>query len=117
MAKLSTIMGELSTPIAIVNTETLKLLKQTTEPPRPSAVVMTFCLVQGCEVPDTEQAIRQLGAPLAPVRAGLRVAYSRAHQTGLAAMEFESDGKAADELKRLYEFVCMNLYASAPEDV
>ncbi|MBO1076930.1 AAA family ATPase [Roseomonas marmotae] len=98
-------------------TETLKLVKRATEPPRPSAVVMTFCPVQGREVPDTEQAIRQLGATLAPVRLGLRVAYSRAQQTGLAAIEFEPDGKAADEIKRLYEFVCMNLYVYEQEAV
>ena len=91
-------------------TETLKLIRRATEPPKPSAVVMTFCPVQGKEVPDTEAAIRQMGAALAPVRIHNRVAYSRAQQTGLTALEFEPDGKAAEEVKRLYEFVCMHIF-------
>lgn len=48
---------------------------------------------------------------LAPVRVHNRVAYSRAQQTGLTAQEFEPDGKAADEIRQLYSFVCMHLYA------
>lgn len=92
-------------------TETLKLIKRASEPPKPSAVVMTFCPIQGREVPDTEEAIRQMGAYLAPVRIHNRVAYSRAQQTGLTPLEFEPDGKAADELRRLYLFVCMHLFA------
>lgn len=92
-------------------TETLKLIKRATEPPKPSAVVMTFCPTQGREVTDTEAAVQQMGARLAPVRIHNRVAYSRSQQTGLTALEFEPDGKAADELKHLYEFVCMHLFA------
>jgi len=95
----------------MATTETLKLIKRATEPPKPSAVVMTFCPIQGREVPDTEEAIRQMGAQLAPVRIYNRVAYSRAQQTGLTALEFEPDGKAADELKLLYAFVCMHVFA------
>lgn len=91
-------------------TETLKLVKRATEPPRPAAVVVNFATSQGREVADTEDTIRQLGATLAPVRMHIRVAYSRAQQTGSAAMEIERTGKAADELKRLYAYVCMNLY-------
>jgi len=91
-------------------TETLKLIKRATEPPKPSAVVMTFCPIQGREVSDTEEAIRQMGAQLAPVRVHNRVAYSRAQQTGLTALEFEPDGKAADELKQLFAFVCMHVF-------
>lgn len=96
-------------------TETLKLVKRATEPPRSSAVVMTFCPVQGKEVPDTEEAVRRMGARLAPVRIHNRVAYSRAQQTGLTALEFEPDGKAADELRHLYKFVCMHLFTNELE--
>jgi len=99
----------------MATTETLKLVKRATEPPKPSAVVMTFCPTQGREVPDTEEAIRQMGAQVAPVRIHNRVAYSRAQQTGLTALEFEPDGKAAAELKLLYVFVCMNVFAQKYE--
>jgi chromosome partitioning protein len=94
----------------MATTETLKLIKRASDPPKPSAVVVTFCPTQGREVADTENAIRQLGAILAPVRIHNRVAYSRAQQTGLTATEFEPDGKAALEIQRLYEFVCMHIY-------
>ena len=96
-------------------TETLKLVKRATEPPKPSAVVMTFCPIQGREVPDTEAAIRLMGAQVAPVRIHNRVAYSRSQQTGLTALEFEPDGKAAAEIKRLYKFVCIHVYAHSFE--
>jgi chromosome partitioning protein len=77
---------------------------------KPSAVVMTFCPTQGREVRDTEDAVEQLGARMAPVKIGQRVAYSRAQQTGLTAQEFETDGKAAYELQRLWKFVRMHLW-------
>lgn len=79
---------------------------------KPSAVVMTFCPTQGREVRDTEEAVEQLGAKMAPVKIHHRVAYSRAQQTGLTAQEFETDGKAASELQRLWKFVCMHLWPS-----
>jgi chromosome partitioning protein len=72
---------------------------------------MTFCPMQGREVPDTEEAIRKMGAQVAPVRIHNRVAYSRSQQTGLTALEFEPDGKAAAEIRCLYQFVCMHVFA------
>ena len=86
-------------------TKTLELVRHYT---KPSSVVLTFCPIQG--------RVRQLGAMLAPVRIHNRVAYSRAQQTGLSAQEFEPDGKAADEIKQLYSFVCMHLYRDESED-
>ena len=78
---------------------------------KPSAVVLTFCPTQGGrEIADTEEAIQKLGAILAPIRVHTRISYQRAQQTGHAAQEFDPDGKAADEIKRLYEFVCMHIY-------
>ncbi|CAH2606100.1 ParA family protein (plasmid) [Rhodovastum atsumiense] len=91
-------------------TETLKLIKRATEPPVPHAVVLTLCPLQGREVVDTEEAVRKLGAEVAPVRLHNRIAYSRAQQSGLTAMEYEPEGKAAAELRQLYEFVCMHVW-------
>jgi chromosome partitioning protein len=82
---------------------------------KPSAVVLTFCPIQGREIADTEDAIEQMGATLAPIRLHNRVAYSRAQQTGLTAQEFEPDGKAAEEIKRLYNYTCMHIYADESE--
>ena len=78
---------------------------------KPFAAVLTFCPPLGREVDDTLQVIGQLGAEVCPVRIGNRIAYSRAQQTGRAAQEIEPDGKAAQEIKELYAYVCMHLNA------
>lgn len=83
---------------------------------KPSAVVLTFCPVMGREITDTEDAITQMGAVLAPVRIHNRVAYSRAQQTGLTAQEFEPGGKAAEEIKQLYDYTCIHLYNNGREE-
>jgi chromosome partitioning protein len=88
-------------------TKTLELVRHYG---RPSAVVLTFCPAQGRELADTEAAIRQLGAELVSVRVHNRVAYSRAQQTGQTAQEFEPDGKAAEEIQQVYEFVCKHIF-------
>jgi chromosome partitioning protein len=79
------------------------------------AVVLTFCPIQGREIIDTEAAVYQLGAEIAPVRIHNRVAYSRSQQTGLTAQEFETDGKAAEEIKQLYAYACMHLFPAKIE--
>lgn len=89
-------------------TKTLELVQHYR---KPSSIVLTFCPTQGREVGDTEEAVSALGAELAPVRVHNRIAYSRAQQTGLTAQELDPIGKAADEIERLYEYVCMHLYA------
>jgi chromosome partitioning protein len=81
---------------------------------RAYGVVLTFCPPAGREVDDTVKVIEQLGASLSPVRIGQRIAYSRAQQTGQAAQEIEPDGKAAQEIRELYAYVSMNLYACEP---
>lgn len=77
---------------------------------KPAAVVITFCPAQGREIADTEAAVGKLGAALCPVRIHNRIAYSRAQQTGQTAQEFEPDGKAAEEIRQLYVFVCIHLF-------
>ena len=76
---------------------------------KPSAVVLTFCPYAGRELNDTEQAIKELGATLCPIRIGNRIAFSRAQQTGLVAQEYEPDGKAAEEIKNIYNYMCIQI--------
>lgn len=87
-------------------TRTLELVRHYA---KPSAVALTFCPSQGREVTDTEAAVLQLGATIIPVRIHNRVAYSRAQQTGQTAQEIEPDGKAADEIRNLYAYMCMHV--------
>lgn len=90
-------------------TRTLDLVKHYGTP---FAAVLTFCPPHGREVDDTVGTIGKFGAEVCPVRIGNRIAYSRAQQTGLAAQEIDPDGKAAQEITELYEYVCMHLYGS-----
>jgi chromosome partitioning protein len=87
-------------------TKTLDLVKHYS---KPAAVVLTFCPHSGRELADTEDAIKHLGATLCPVRIGNRIAFSRAQQTGLAAQEYEPDGKAAEEIRHLYRYMCIQM--------
>lgn len=47
----------------------------------------------------------RIGAELVPVELGLRKAYARAQQEGLAAQEYEPEGKAAAEINDLYSYI------------
>lgn len=77
---------------------------------KPSAVVLTFCQPFGSDTADAAEAVARIGAALCPARIGQRVAHSRAQQTGLTAQEVEPDGKAAEEIKQLYEFITIQLW-------
>ena len=73
---------------------------------KPAAVMLSLCPVRGREVEDTEAAVRELGAIVAPVRIHNRIAFSRAQQSGLTAQEFAPGSAAAEEIIRLYQYVC-----------
>lgn len=76
---------------------------------KPSAVVLTCCPPAGRELHDAAQAIKELGATLCPVQIGYRIAFSRAQQRGLVAQEFEPQGKAAQEIEKLYTYICIQV--------
>ena len=68
-------------------------------------VVLTFCPPSGSEVADARTGITSIGAELVPVELGQRKAFARAQQEGLAAQEYEPDGKAAAEVRSLYSYI------------
>lgn len=80
---------------------------------KPATVVLNFCPPIGREAEDAALVVKQLGAELCPVRIGNRIAFSRAQQTGQSAQEIDPEGKAAQEVKELYAYVCMHLYPVA----
>jgi hypothetical protein len=59
-----------------------------------------------------DRTISDLWHYVPPVRMHHRIAHPRAQQTGLTAQEFEPDGKAADEIQRLWVYARMNLWSS-----
>lgn len=97
----------------IAMTRTVDLIKAFS---KRAAVVLTFCPPVGKELEDAQEAVEQLGIDLCPTRIGNRIAYSRAQQSGHAAQEYEPDGKAAEEIKRLYDHMCIHVYEDADEN-
>ena len=78
-----------------------------------ASVVLTFCPPIGREIEDAEEAVRRMEMDVCPVRIGNRIAFSRAQQHGQAAQELEPSGKAALEIKQLYDYTCLHLWGSA----
>ena len=72
---------------------------------RPAAVVLSLCPARGREVADTEAAVCEMGAEVAPVRIHNRIAFSRAQQSGMTAQEFAPSSPAAAECFQLYQYV------------
>jgi chromosome partitioning protein len=95
----------------IVEVETLPqvndLLRLAGNPP-------AFVLLNGihptagrASINEVHEAIRALfGLTVCPVHLCQRSAYAEAMTTGKVPQEIDPDGKAGDELKRLFEFVC-----------
>lgn len=77
---------------------------------KPCAVVMTFCPPSGPEIEQAQQIIKKQGAELVPVALHIRKAFGRAQLQGLAPQEYEPDGKAAHEIRELYNFTNLRLY-------
>lgn len=77
---------------------------------KPHAVVITQAPPAGGEVDQTRQLAEKQGAAVAPVALNHRKAYGRAQMQGLAPQEYEPSGKAADEVRELYNFTRLHLF-------
>ncbi len=77
---------------------------------KPFSIVLTFVPPMGRETTDAIQTISELKSEISPIHIGNRKAYFRAQSVGMAVQEFEPDGKAADEIKKLYKYTCIHLY-------
>lgn len=70
-----------------------------------AAFVLSACPVRAPEVAETRKALSDYGLPVAPPEITERRAFSRAIATGRAVTEFEADGRAADEIRNLWEWI------------
>jgi chromosome partitioning protein len=77
---------------------------------KPHAVVITQAPASGGEVEQTRQLAAKQGAQVAPVALNHRKAYGRAQMQGLTPQEYEPSGKAAEEVRELYNFTRLQLY-------
>jgi chromosome partitioning protein len=60
-------------------------------------------------VSEARQALAAYRVPVCPVVVSSRVAFSHALNGGLAVTEFEPDGKAAGEIRKLWEWLWQNV--------
>jgi len=71
----------------------------------PAAFVLSACPVRAPEIAETRKALAGHGLPVAPGEITERRAFSRAVATGRAVTEFEADGRAADEIRALWDWI------------
>ena len=82
----------------------------------PFSLVLTFVPPQGKETKEAQAIADQLGSSFCPVLIGNRKAFFRAQSKGQAVQEFEPGGKAADEIKALYNYTMKQLKGQGAED-
>jgi chromosome partitioning protein len=80
---------------------------------KPLTVVLTFCPPTGAEVAEAREIVTGIGADLAPIEIHQRKAFARAQQEGLTPQEYEPQGKAAAEVKQLYNYIHKLLHGKA----
>jgi chromosome partitioning protein len=67
--------------------------------------VLSACPFRAPEIIETRTVLSDYGLALAPITITDRRAFARAVATGRAVTEFEPDGKAADEIRTLWQWL------------
>ena len=70
-----------------------------------AAFVLSACPFRAPEIAETRGALSGYGLPVAPVEITDRRAFARAVASGRAVTEFESNGKAAGEIRALWSWL------------
>jgi len=70
-------------------------------------VVLTQIEPQGTATDETRQALAELGIDVLPTGIGRRTAFVHSINDGRSASEYEPRGKAAQEIRALYEALCL----------
>jgi chromosome partitioning protein len=73
---------------------------------KPAVVILNAVPPRGSLSEEARSAIAGYGVDVAPVSVGQRAAYIHALTAGQAAQEYETHGKAAQEVKKLYGWIC-----------
>ena len=72
----------------------------------PPLVVLNGVPSQGTRHEQAAEAITGMGLEVSAARIGQRVAFEYAAQVGQTVTEYEPEGRAASEVRQLYEYVC-----------
>jgi chromosome partitioning protein len=81
---------------------------------KPAVIVLNSCpprrgFGEAGVVSEARSALSVYGLPVCPVVISCRVVFSHALNGGLAVTEFEPEGKAAGEIRRLWEWLWQNV--------
>jgi chromosome partitioning protein len=82
----------------------------------PAAVLINRAPIQGRRHIETREAAVQQGFTLCPVVIFGRAAHGDAGNIGQAAVEYDPEGKAAQEMTRLYEYISMAVQEATREE-
>lgn len=72
-------------------------------------ILLTQIEPQGSQSEDVREALMALGVDVLPGGLGRRAAFAKSVNDGRGASEYEPKGKAADEVRALYESVCKHV--------
>ena len=72
---------------------------------KPAAFILNACPARAPEVEETREVLKSYHLPLVPVAIGDRRAFARAVATGRAVTEFDAEGKAAEEITKLWKWI------------
>ena len=70
-----------------------------------AVLVLSACPFRAPEIAETRAVLEGFGIPVAPVEITDRRAFARAVATGRAVTEFDSGGKAAEEIRSLWQWI------------
>lgn len=78
----------------------------------PCFVLLNQTPARGSLADDAGEALEGLQVTVSPVQIGQRIAYVHAVTNGQGVLEYEPKGKAADEIRTLYQFILQQTGAS-----
>jgi chromosome partitioning protein len=80
---------------------------------KPGCIVLNAVPPRGALADDAAEAVSGYGLPVAPVRIAQRAAFLHCLTVGQTAQEYESDGKASEEIQQLYRWTCKHVEVKA----
>jgi len=73
---------------------------------KPAIFALNDCKASSTLTGEALEALNGFDIPTAPIQLGSRVAFIKALKYGQGVLEYEPVGKAAQEIQRLYRFIC-----------
>lgn len=104
---------------SILDLETLRTTAELVQgrAKRSPLVILNAVPAQGTRHEQAAEAITGMGLAVCPAQVGQRVAFEYATQVGLTVTEYEPEGRAASEIRQLYDAICQIIESSTDKEV